>query len=114
MQQQQGCSPSWLRLAPVVKCSRPAICKRCTPTAPRLRARTPPTPTRLQPAGTHRTAVAELFAQLLRAQCPVVARGVAASGLLRRLAVFAVEQPSCSPIYGVVGRCLRLSLPLTC
>ncbi|KAL4421761.1 hypothetical protein ABPG77_009744 [Micractinium sp. CCAP 211/92] len=60
--------------------------------------------------GTHRTAVAELLAQLLRAQCPLVAHGVAASGLLRRCAVIAVEHPNCSPIHGAVGRCLRLSL----
>ncbi|KAL4431459.1 hypothetical protein ABPG75_006715 [Micractinium tetrahymenae] len=60
--------------------------------------------------GTHRTAVAELLAQLLRAQCPLVAHEVAASGLLRRCAVIAVEHPNCSPIHGAVGCCLRLSL----
>ena len=68
----------------------------------------------MQPAvGTHRAAVAELLAQLLRAQCPVVAQLVAASGVLRRCAVIAVEHPNCSAIHGAVGRCLRVALSPT-
>lgn len=65
----------------------------------------------LQPAvGTHRAAVAELLAQLLRGECASIAREVAASGLLRRCAAVAFAHPNCSAIHGAVGRCLKLSL----
>ena len=68
-------------------------------------------PLLLQPAvGTHRAAVSELLAQLLRAEAPVVAQQVAASGVLRRCARVAVDHPNCSAIHGAVGRCLKLSL----
>lgn len=45
--------------------------------------------------GTHRAAVAELLAQLLRAETPIVAQMVAASGVLRRCAKIAVAHPNC-------------------
>jgi hypothetical protein len=54
--------------------------------------------------------VAELLAQLLRAEAPVVAQLVAASGVLRRCAKIAVAHPNCSAIHGAVARCLKLSL----
>ncbi|KAI3424317.1 hypothetical protein D9Q98_009870 [Chlorella vulgaris] len=60
--------------------------------------------------GTHRAAVAELLAQLLRGECASIAREVAASGLLRRCAAVAFAHPNCSAIHGAVGRCLKLSL----
>ncbi|EFN51630.1 hypothetical protein CHLNCDRAFT_140055 [Chlorella variabilis] len=60
--------------------------------------------------GTHRAAVAELLAQLLRGECASIAQRVAASGLLRRCAAIAVDHPNCSAVHGAVARCLRLSL----
>jgi hypothetical protein len=64
--------------------------------------------------GTHRAAVAELTAQLLRAECPAVGAAVAAAGVLPRCVELALDHPTCSPVQCAALRALRSALGPGC
>lgn len=68
----------------------------------------------VQRVGTHRVAVAELMAQLLRADCPAVVAEVGATGLLERCVRLALDRPSCSPLQCATLRGLRVVVSPQC
>ena len=64
--------------------------------------------------GTHRVAVAELMAQLLRAECPAVGAAVAATGLLPLCMDLSLDHPTNSSIQCATLRSLRSALSPGC
>ena len=64
--------------------------------------------------GTHRYAVAELVAQLMRAECVAVVAAVAETGLLSKCMKLALERPNNSSMQCAVLRSLRCSVSPGC
>lgn len=64
--------------------------------------------------GTHRVAVAELMAQLFRAECPAVVKALGATGMLRSVVTLALDRPTCSAIQCAALRSLRATVSPSC
>jgi hypothetical protein len=64
--------------------------------------------------GTHRAAVAELMAQLFRAECPAVVQALGATGMLKPIVTLALDRPTCSAIQCAALRCLRATVAPSC
>eukprot|EP00887_Chlorella_sp_A99_P008292 scaffold12.g8292.t1 len=64
--------------------------------------------------GSHRAAVGELLAQLLRADCPAVVAAAADSHVLPVLADLAVAHPTCGALQCCVLKCLRVAVGAAC
>jgi len=64
--------------------------------------------------GTHRAAVAQLMAQLFRAECPAVIKALGATEMLRPVLTLALDRPTCSAIQCAALRCLRATVSPSC
>jgi hypothetical protein len=64
--------------------------------------------------GTHRVAVAELMAQLFRAECPAVVKALGATGMLKPVVMLALDRPACSAIQCAALRSLRATVSPSC
>jgi hypothetical protein len=68
----------------------------------------------VQRVGSHRVGIAMLIAQLLRAQCPSIAKAVKDSSLLAPLTQLAFERPTCSALHSAVISSLRVAVSESC
>jgi len=64
--------------------------------------------------GTHRAAVAQVMAQLFRAECPAVVKALGATGLLKPILTLALDRPTCSAIQCAALRSLRVTVSPSC
>lgn len=68
----------------------------------------------VQRVGSHRVGIAMLIAQLLRAQCPSIAKAIKDSSLLAPLTQLALERPTCSALHSAVISSLRVAVSESC